>query len=169
MFFSKNLKLPIYRSILFVCTANITRSPSMEALFRNLVIRGTEEWQISSAGVMAHKGSPPHPVISFILSQRGISIAKHRSKPIDKKLISQYYWIIVAEQQHKESLISQFPEVANRIAVLREYTTDLAIKDTDLPDPTGKEVGDYAELFFILDKEIPILNSILESKISDLR
>ena len=141
----------------------------MEALFRKLVNDSSEVWRISSAGVKAHQGSPPHPVISFILSQRGISIVKHRSKPIDRKLLNKYYWIIVAEKVHKESLINQYPDIEKRIVVLRELTTDSDIIDKDLPDPTGKEVGDYSELFFILDKEIPILNSTLESKISDIQ
>jgi len=46
------------KTILFVCTGNVCRSPMAEGLFRHAV-KGTGEFRVLSAGVGAIDGQPP--------------------------------------------------------------------------------------------------------------
>ncbi|MEO8427917.1 MAG: hypothetical protein ABI651_12480, partial [Verrucomicrobiota bacterium] len=46
------------KTILFVCTGNICRSPMAEGLFRN-TLKGRGAYRVLSAGVGAVDGQPP--------------------------------------------------------------------------------------------------------------
>lgn len=168
MFFKRQHKTPPYRTVLFVCTANITRSPSAECMFKSHADKSHHKWDIGSAGVRAINGIGPNTVIGFILNRRGLSVAKHRSRLVDRKLINRYHWIIVMEKKHQETLIDQFPDAAERIHVMREFGTFQPPDEIDMPDPTGKEVENYNELFSILDEEVPRLYNAINDQIVSL-
>jgi len=161
-------KLPPMRSILFVCTANVTRSPAAAAMFRAEAAKFGETWSVASAGTKAFRGSPPNPVVSFIMFQRGFPISKHRSKRITKKLMRNYKWIMVMEESQRELLVKNHPKYTSNIFVLRKFGLEPAEQELNMPDPTGKEPDDYRELFALLDVEIPRIFKLLQQKISDL-
>ncbi|MEJ5239407.1 MAG: low molecular weight protein arginine phosphatase, partial [Limisphaera sp.] len=46
------------KTILFVCTGNVCRSPMAEGLFRHMV-QGRGEYRVLSAGLGAVEGQPP--------------------------------------------------------------------------------------------------------------
>ena len=48
------------KTILFICTGNVCRSPMAEALFRQAV-EGRGEFRVLSAGLGAVDGQPPTP------------------------------------------------------------------------------------------------------------
>ena len=48
------------KTILFICTGNVCRSPMAEALFRR-AMRGRGEFRVFSAGLGAVDGQPPTP------------------------------------------------------------------------------------------------------------
>jgi len=137
-------------------------------MFKAVTDKTHDTWDISSAGVNAMNGTGPNSVINFILSRRGLSVAKHRSRLVDKKLINRYYWIIVMERKHQENLVKQFPDAADRIQVMREFGAFSPPDDVDMPDPTGKEIDDYTELFSILDIEVPRLYNVINDQIINL-
>ena len=60
------------KSILFVCTGNICRSPMAEGLFRH-AMRGNGEYRASSAGLGAIDGLPP--------STHAVTAAQHLVLP----------------------------------------------------------------------------------------
>jgi len=156
------------RSVLFVCTANVTRSPVAEALFKRLANASGEKWKVASAGTGTVRGVPPNPVISFIMFQRGFPIRDHRSRPVKRSLLDRFYWIIVMERTHREKLLKLDPEAGERIHVLRQFGCEEPLLEPDMPDPTGKDVDDYRELFDILDQEIPRILRVLQNRVSDL-
>lgn len=166
--FSKFLSKKNYRSVLFVCTANITRSASAEALFRKMTQSMPDKWEAASAGTRALVGSPAHPIISFILQLREISNFKHRSKQLTKVLIDKFQWIVVMETAHKDLVLKLSPDASERTFLFRELSGAEQLSNYNMPDPTGKDVEDYAELFQILDTELPLVYKKLENKVNDL-
>ncbi|MFH0766276.1 MAG: hypothetical protein V2A61_07635 [Calditrichota bacterium] len=168
-------KPPPLRSVLFVCTANVTRSPAAAALFRAEAAKHGEIWTVASAGTKAFKGFKPHSAVAFIMDKRGIKINNHRSQRATKKLLRKYHWILVMEESHREALIKDNPKLANNIYVFRKFGLESDNQEMNMPDPTGKDnyqdpegKPDYCELFAILDVEIPRIFKLLQLKVSDL-
>jgi len=161
-------KGPNLRSILFVCSANITRSPAAAALFEQLAGKSGERWEVASAGIKAVSGAAPNPVVAYILFQRNLQIGAHRSRPVTKKLLRKYYWIIGMERAHREAILATCPDVESRVFLLRELAHGEAVTEPDMPDPTGNEVVNYRELSRIFDEEMPLLFKVLRNRVSDL-
>lgn len=152
------------QSILFICTANITRSPVAEAMFRRITEEAGEDWEVGSAGVNASNGMMPNQVVAFIMSRRNIPISSHCSRKVTSKLLSQYMWIVVMEEAHKDAILSLNSELKDRVFVFREIANDEILDDYDMPDPTGKEESDYRVLFRILGEEIPKVYQVIQNK-----
>lgn len=166
MIFFKPKKPPL-RSVLFVCTANQTRSVTAMALFRRLAEKSTEKWIVDSAGAKASNGAMAHPVISHQLKRMDAPVNDHRSKPVSKKLLSRFRWIIVMEQAHKDAIVKLDKEAGERTFLMRELSSGEELKNYDMPDPTGNEYENYKELFDIMDAEIPRLFEKLQIKAYD--
>ncbi len=169
MFLFKS-KPPDYRSVLFVCTANVTRSPLAETLFRHQISNTGKTWEVASAGTKAIKGSQANPVVSFLMHQRGLPMSAHRSQPVTAKLLKKRYWIIVMELEHKDLILNIDPNLSERIFTFRELTNPNPSDESelDMPDPTGKNPDDYRELFEILDREMPEVVKIINAKTEDI-
>jgi protein-tyrosine-phosphatase len=126
-------------SILFVCTANICRSPIAMAIFRNLVQDDQEEWQVASAGTWAIEGLPATPKAQIVLQKKGLDISDHRSQPINQELIDRFDLILTMEKNHKEALVIEFPHKAKNIYMFSEMIGLVY----DVPDPIGKSLIDF--------------------------
>jgi protein-tyrosine-phosphatase len=156
------------RSVLFVCHANITRSASAAGMFKDLAEKRGDPWKVGSAGVFAMNGAGPNQVVQFILQRRGVNLVNHRSQPVTRKLLDSYWWIMVMENKHRENIINRFPDVADRVFVMRQFGITEPLPNADMPDPTGKEVDDFTELFGILDTEVTRVYGELENRVSEI-
>ena len=75
-------------SVLFVCTANICRSPYMELLARHLAPTETG-LRFSSAGTMGMREEPMDPTMAAQLVLRGASAEGFRSRRATGTLVEQ--------------------------------------------------------------------------------
>lgn len=126
-------------SILFVCTANVCRSPMAMAIFRKLVQAEGEDWQVASAGTWAIDGMSVTPKARLVLENQGIDISDHRSQQINRNLIDSFDLILTMERSQKEALIAEFPHKANRIYLLSEVIGQVY----DVKDPIGMSLKDF--------------------------
>lgn len=143
--------------ILFVCTANICRSPMAAALLRDRIAWAGLEHQIQvlSAGVWAEKGSRASTHATAVLRQRGIDLAEHRSQPLSYQLLKQADIILVMEEAHRRSIFYMAPEVLSKVYLLAE----MAGGHDDVADPFGGTIEEYTvtvdELTAMIDKGLP--------------
>src|SRR5881628_3628885 len=76
----------IVKSVLFVCTGNICRSPIAEGLFRRLV-GNRKDIEVASAGVHAVRGQPPSLYAVQVCEADGVDISELRSQPLTSDLV----------------------------------------------------------------------------------
>jgi protein-tyrosine phosphatase len=125
-------------SVLFVCTANLYRSPLAAAFLRAELKKspGESEWVIDSAGTWTKSGAPIHSQTIEDAQRFGLDVRAHRSQPVTAELLSRYDLILVMETGHKEALHIEFPIQSKKIQLLSEVVDGLAY---DIPDPFSME------------------------------
>jgi len=127
------------KSVIFICTANLCRSPMAMGLFQDKVREGPEDWKIGSAGTWAVEGEPAMSFVQKLLLQKGIDLREHQSAQVTEELLGQYNLILTMERGHKEGLRIEFPAMAGRIFLLSEMIGQIF----DIPDPVGGPLAEY--------------------------
>lgn len=126
-------------SVLFVCTANICRSPLAEALFRDMVSDEPDEWKVESAGTWALAGEPAAQNSQHVLAERGLDASDHHARSVSLELLSSFDLILTMEKGQKEALQVEFPSISERVYTLSEMVGD----DFDIYDPIGGPLVDF--------------------------
>jgi protein-tyrosine phosphatase len=131
-------------NILIVCTANVCRSPSAQALLADWLWRHglSDGWQVSSAGTWAEPGAPASAYARDVLRERGVDLAGHRSRRLDAALIEHSDLILCMTRSHCEALCAEFPAHAGRVHLL----SAMAGQSFDIPDPYGGPRRGYVEM-----------------------
>src|SRR2546430_9702892 len=122
------------KTILFVCTGNICRSPMAEGLFRHAV-KGRNEFRVVSAGVGAVDGLPPSEHAVRALKELGIDISKQRSHMLTADLIQQADYIFGMTHSHVDAITMLYPHAAEKTFLLREFDETLDSYENDISDP----------------------------------
>ncbi len=132
-------------TIVFVCTGNTCRSPMAEAICRHLLAEKlgckTDELQdrgvvVQSAGVSATLGGRPSPEGVDVLQEMGIDLTYHESQPLGAQLVRQADLVWTMTRSHRQAILQQWPEAANRVKLL-------SVDGRDVSDPIGGPVDQY--------------------------
>lgn len=130
-------------SILFICTANMCRSPMASVIFRDLISRreDADTWQVESAGVWAEDGYPACKGAQLALRERGLDLSSHLSRSVTRSMVRDANLVLTMESRHKEALWAEYPQYASRIYLLSE----LVDKMHDIRDPIGGMRADFED------------------------
>jgi glycine hydroxymethyltransferase len=124
------------KTILFVCTGNVCRSPMAEGLFRHAV-KGDSRFRVISAGVGAVDGQPPSPFAVRALKELGIDISRQRSRMLTAELVQEADYIFGMTHGHVDAINLLFPQAAEKTFLLREFDETLDVFEKDISDPIG--------------------------------
>ena len=124
------------KSVLFVCTGNICRSPIAEGLFKHLV-RERGDIEVASAGVHAVRGQPPSLYAVQVCATDGVDISPFRSQPLTAALVERATHIFAMTGAHLETIHLLFPHGAEKAYLLREFEETGTTVWRDVPDPIG--------------------------------
>jgi protein-tyrosine phosphatase len=154
-------------SIIFICTANLYRSPLAAALLQAKVneLPVKDGWKIDSAGTWTKNGLAIHSQTISDASALGLDLSRHKSKQVTRDLISTYDLVLVMESGHKEALSLEFPEYTDKIYLLSEAIDDIVynindpfspegIHDRDIVDDLQKIISRGAGKIFTLAKTL---------------
>ena len=125
-------------AVLFICTANRFRSPIAAAAFRKKL--GDEgmasEWRVDSAGTWTTPGLPAVPEAVLTAHELGLNIEEHVTKLVNGLDLQQFNLILAMEAGHKEAIVSEFPQVHERVFMLSYVVGGISY---DIPDPMAAE------------------------------
>jgi glycine hydroxymethyltransferase len=149
------------KTVLFICTGNVCRSPMAEGLFRHAV-QGRGEYRVLSAGLGAMEGQPPSPYAVQAVKELGIDISSQRSRMLTPDLVDQADYIFGMTHSHIDTVMMLYPVAAEKTFLLREFDETLDQFEKDISDPIGGSYEIYLTCRDQIEQGIPSLLKFIE-------
>lgn len=150
------------KRVLFVCTANVCRSPMAEAIFNALTEDARLPFRARSAGISALRYEQVAPNAKAALEEVGVYIKDHHAQQISETLLEEADLVLVMSPWHASEINRLFKGFSNKVHALSEYSEG-AKGQEDISDPYGQSMVAYRacvrHLFDCLDPLIVRLGS----------
>lgn len=160
--------------VLFVCTANICRSPLAEGLLRHrLQALGLgRRVQVRSAGTQAvARDCRPDPRVEGLAAEVGVSLAGIRAKMLTPKLVRSSDYVLVMERRHQAdarrlcadsnargSIFSRQKlteeQCSEKIQLLGSFLPSLHANVQDIPDPYFGDLQGFRNVHEMIDSAV---------------
>ncbi len=124
------------RKVLFVCRANVCRSPMAEAILDARAQDGRLTLRAASAGVAALAGEEMAPNSRAALEEVGIYSGGHRARQVGKAMLGEADLVLAMSPRQVAVLLQRFGAPPDRVYALPEYALG-APPEEGIPDPYG--------------------------------
>lgn len=139
--------------ILFVCMGNICRSPSAEAVLRELARREFPQLMLTvdSAGTHGyHVGEPPDARSIRTGRQRGYDLAPLRARQVEREDFVRFDWLLAMDEANLARLHELAPPGrADQARLFLEFAGES--RRADVPDPYYGEAADFELVLDLLE------------------
>lgn len=131
-----------------VCTGNICRSPTMEAVARRRIKTLGLGIRVDSAGTQGwHAGEAPDPRTIMVGEAAGFRLSHLRARKVQPADFRDFDLILAADRSHHEALLRMRPEGKTaRIA--------LFLGDGEVPDPYYGTEADFHEVLELVRRRL---------------
>jgi protein-tyrosine phosphatase len=140
-------------SVVFVCTGNICRSPTAEAVFRQKIklLMPDHTGMIDSAGIQGyHIGEPPDPRSITTAHVQGTEMSGLRARKIGRDDFTKFDHIIAMDKGHLTALRQmQKPGDTAVLSLFLNYH-DLR-RGEDVPDPYYGSARDFEHTYRVIE------------------
>jgi len=114
------------RAVLFVCTANVCRSPLAEHLMRHemgsrLGGRFEDRWVVRSAGTHAMIGAPIHGLAREALLERGVAVPETAARQLTPSMIERADLVLTSTRAQRAMVAQLLPAAVRRTFTLRQF------------------------------------------------
>jgi sulfate adenylyltransferase len=118
--------------VLYVCTANICRSPFMELWSRHLA--GPHAGAtFASAGTRGFDAKPMSPEMEATLVARGVpGASRFRSRPFSSDLMPNADLVLTAETAHRQFILDDHPAAFRKVFTLGQFAESVRGLDAEL-------------------------------------
>lgn len=118
--------------VLFVCTANICRSPFMERYAR--AVAGTDSGvEFHSAGTQGFRDAPMDPPMAEELQRRGGDPTGFRSRRLTAAILDDADLVLTAERTHRRLILEEHPAALRRTFALGHLAELVTSGQDDTP------------------------------------
>lgn len=152
--------------VLFVCMGNICRSPTAEAVFRQVIRQsGDHAWiHIDSAGTHAyHVGNPPDGRSQRTAQARGIQMDDLRARKVDFADFYQFDLVLAMDKQNYQDLMDMAPDTEkHRIKMMMDFAPEHPQRE--VPDPYYGGAEGFEQVFDMLQQASEGLLSHLKTR-----
>jgi len=139
--------------VLFVCTANLCRSPMAEGVFRALVGQAglDEAFEIGSAGTSdSFVGRPPVPEAIEVASRRGYDISGIRARQVVAEDISRFDYPLAMDSSHLAAMRWLAPRALfAKPQMFLSFAPPMGI--TDVADPMGGSKDEFERALSLIE------------------
>jgi protein-tyrosine phosphatase len=149
--------------VVFVCTGNICRSPTAEALLRHH--GGDLPLVIDSCGISREEeGNPPDPMTLAEAERRGIAMPPRRARVVTARDFAEADLLVPMTRGHERRLHDLRPPGA-RAEIRRLMTYVPGLEDRDVPDPWYGGEAAHVEAFELIEQGVLGLLAELRSRL----
>ena len=139
--------------VLFVCMGNICRSPTAEAVVRELARREAAELplELDSAGTHGyHVGDPPDERAIEAARRRGIDMSRLRARKVEAADFERFDLVLAMDEEVYGRLRGIAPRAgAGRLRMFLEFAPELGRRD--VPDPYYGGAAGFEEVLDLVE------------------
>lgn len=131
--------------ILFLCSANLFRSPIAELFFKLQINKtGIKSITVQSAALNGRSGGRLNDQALQSLSKLKINMVNHRSIALSGEMVKDADLVLVMEKNHLKKIKSDFPAASGKTFLLASFRKD-GTEGREIADPVGKgkSIFDY--------------------------
>jgi protein-tyrosine phosphatase len=139
--------------VLFVCRANICRSPMAEGAFRGMAHNAGLDaaFTVDSAGTLArHAGQPPAKLAIKAAAERGYDISGQRARQVQAADIARFDHVLTMDRSQLAELRWTAPRgFIDRPCLFTKFCPAIGI--VDIADPFGGTRRDYEHVLDLIE------------------
>jgi protein-tyrosine-phosphatase len=140
--------------IIFICTANICRSPMAEGIFSfKAQEAGRSDLTASSMGIHGHTDIPAAELAQQACMEHGIDLSAHRSQPLDGEILRQADFVFCMEAEQRRFLQTFFPWHRKRIFLMGAWPGKETRK-SPVQDPMGAPIKIFRKAYDVIEKHV---------------
>jgi low molecular weight protein-tyrosine phosphatase len=140
--------------VLFICTANVCRSPLAEGYLKHLLTKNpVRDLEVESAGVMALRGLSAYECAVEVARQTGFDLNEHRARQLTLEMAEGADQILCMETWQAAQVLDLNQGLISKTMLLGNYHPSQN-RLFQIPDPLHFTVPDTLEVFQLIKHSV---------------